>query len=336
MILNPFYCPQYVRFEQLAPAYDSTATYSVGDYVTYEYNLYQCTTAVTTAGAFDPSKWNMVDVTDQLTDDLTIASSITGINPSITGSADGYVQGLTVYGRSEVVEGEIVSIGDSGSLAITTANADSSESSTATLTTGLPLCGIPFIVDETYTDEQGQKWIADTADVECVVKRTSKVTFDGSEDEGWSMPYDSFFMLTLSALPAYRLGYITTLCNNYPAVPSTYDFSQLLLYNSAETITTNNRLVIIDKSFTSLIDFKTHLTSNPLEVVYELATPTTQELTTSEQSALLSLKTYDSTTNLSVTDDPYIDFSYLKNTQNGRAVATAIDNAITKVLDTAY
>ena len=102
MVLNPFYSPQYVRFEQLAPAYDSTATYSIGDYVTYEYNLYQCTTAVTTAGAFDPSKWNMVDVTDQLTDDLTIASSITGINPNITDSADGYVQDVKVYGESRV------------------------------------------------------------------------------------------------------------------------------------------------------------------------------------------------------------------------------------------
>lgn len=38
-------------------AYDSTETYAVGDYCTYDGKDYKCTTAVSTAESFDPTKW---------------------------------------------------------------------------------------------------------------------------------------------------------------------------------------------------------------------------------------------------------------------------------------
>lgn len=47
-----------------APAYDDTETYSVGDVCTYNGQLYKCTTAVSTAETFDPTKWDAIDVTD--------------------------------------------------------------------------------------------------------------------------------------------------------------------------------------------------------------------------------------------------------------------------------
>lgn len=248
------------------------------------------------------------------TAEYPIASTTTGINPSITDSAPGYVQSITIYGRTDAVEGELRGIGEDGELEITTENSDNTASTTATVTTGIPLYSVGDVKNE-LDEKKG-----------VVVKRTYKVTFDGSEDEGWTMPYDSMFLLTLSPLPVYRLGYITTLCNNYPAVPSDHSFVNLLSYNKAETITTNNRLVIIDKSFTSLIDFKTYLASNPLEVVYILATSTTQELTTEERQALLALRTFDSTTNVTITDDPFVDISYIKNTANGKAAEQLADN----------
>lgn len=52
--------------DDLAPAYDATATYSVGDYVTYNKTLYRCTTAITTAEAFDDTKWTAVKVGGEL------------------------------------------------------------------------------------------------------------------------------------------------------------------------------------------------------------------------------------------------------------------------------
>lgn len=52
--------------QNLAEAYDDTATYAVGDYVIYDGLLYKCDTAVATAETFDPTKWTHVLVTDEM------------------------------------------------------------------------------------------------------------------------------------------------------------------------------------------------------------------------------------------------------------------------------
>lgn len=41
-----------------AAVYDSTATYAVGDICTYNGQLYKCNTAISTAEAFDVTKWD--------------------------------------------------------------------------------------------------------------------------------------------------------------------------------------------------------------------------------------------------------------------------------------
>lgn len=50
----------------LADDYDSTATYSIGDYAVYEGVLYRCITAVSTAEDFDDDKWTAVSVGAEL------------------------------------------------------------------------------------------------------------------------------------------------------------------------------------------------------------------------------------------------------------------------------
>ena len=52
--------------QNIAESYDDTLTYSVGDYVIYNGLLYKCDTAVSTAEAFDPTKWTRVVVTDEM------------------------------------------------------------------------------------------------------------------------------------------------------------------------------------------------------------------------------------------------------------------------------
>jgi hypothetical protein len=46
-----------------APAYDSTATYAVGDYCTYSFKLYKCTTAITTAEQWTAAHWTEIGCT---------------------------------------------------------------------------------------------------------------------------------------------------------------------------------------------------------------------------------------------------------------------------------
>ena len=52
----------------IAPDYDSTATYDVGDWCIYNGTLYQCTTAITVAEAFDPTHWTAKKVVDAFDD----------------------------------------------------------------------------------------------------------------------------------------------------------------------------------------------------------------------------------------------------------------------------
>lgn len=50
----------------VAAAYDSTQTYAVGAFVTYNGQLYKCNTTVDTAETFDPTKWDAVNLADNL------------------------------------------------------------------------------------------------------------------------------------------------------------------------------------------------------------------------------------------------------------------------------
>lgn len=50
----------------IAPAFSDSSTYAVGDYVTHEGLLYKCTTAVSTAGAWNAANWTAVAVVDEM------------------------------------------------------------------------------------------------------------------------------------------------------------------------------------------------------------------------------------------------------------------------------
>ena len=52
----------------LAGAYDATATYAVGDLCIYNGILYECTTAITTAEAWDATHWKTSNFADALSD----------------------------------------------------------------------------------------------------------------------------------------------------------------------------------------------------------------------------------------------------------------------------
>lgn len=50
----------------IADDFSSSSTYAVGDYVIYNGDLYKCTTAVTTAGAWDSNDWTETLVMDEV------------------------------------------------------------------------------------------------------------------------------------------------------------------------------------------------------------------------------------------------------------------------------
>lgn len=48
----------------IAATFSASSTYEVGDYVLYNHTLYKCKTAITTAGAWDASKWDAAKTQD--------------------------------------------------------------------------------------------------------------------------------------------------------------------------------------------------------------------------------------------------------------------------------
>ena len=58
-----------------------------------------------------------------------------------------------------------------------------------------------------------------------------------------------------------------------------------------------------------------------------LATPVTTPLTTAEKAAFAEFRTFDGNTNVTATDNPFMSMVYVKNTDNGKALAD-VDNRI--------
>lgn len=50
------------------PDFSTSSTYQVGDYVMYQGKLYKCTTAITTGGAWDSTKWSLAILSDDVAD----------------------------------------------------------------------------------------------------------------------------------------------------------------------------------------------------------------------------------------------------------------------------
>ena len=58
-------------------AYDDTATYAVGDLCIYNNTLYKCTTAITTAEAWNASHWTATSIADELANKANASNTYT-------------------------------------------------------------------------------------------------------------------------------------------------------------------------------------------------------------------------------------------------------------------
>lgn len=96
--------------QNIADAFSTSATYAIGDYCIYESILYKCTTAVTTAGAWDSTKWTPCVVTDEMGSGGGGSSTLAGLDDvGITTPTDGQ---LLIYDdvNDEWVNGNIAGV----------------------------------------------------------------------------------------------------------------------------------------------------------------------------------------------------------------------------------
>ncbi len=192
------------------------------------------------------------------------------------------------------------------------------QSISITTPNGLP--GIPVPSDTegiTYTDANGQAWIADEVDLERgkYIQRVWTVELDGSNDEDWRpynlVPYQGFLANILPEAMTRRTGY----CNEYEV--ETYAGT-----NRAIWIGVNNTVLFVKNSSfydgtladKGLSNFKAHLAANPLVVMTYLDTPIERELTSVELAEYTQLYSYKPTTVVENDSGCWMDVTYKAGT----------------------
>lgn len=182
------------------------------------------------------------------------------------------------------------------------------------------LAGIKVDSCGNYTDQNGQQWICD----EVVkyddgsgkhIQRLFKAVFDGSDDEGWSIN-------PLEAIRQFFTNQITNAKTSIRVLNTQFTSSNLLVESNNSFISASGRLNCVTHLYSTLDEWKTHLASNPMTVLYELAEPIITLLTAEE---IEEIETFYPITNISNDFDCGMSVKYNCDSKN------YIDNKLAEI-----
>lgn len=146
----------------------------------------------------------------------------------------------------------------------------------------------PYQGFETTTVELNQplralpNGVKDTVENGVVTRRVGEITYDGSGDENWNFDTTyKYAAIDINGVTGYNIAVKNILCDKLYVINSNgsiSDSTNVIRYGSSNN---NNKVlyVRIDDTITSVSGFKTWLQSNPITVWYELAAPTTEQIT---------------------------------------------------------
>lgn len=129
----------------IASTFSASSTYKVGDYILYNHNLYRCKTAITTAGAWDASKWDAAKTQD------IFSGSAPGLVPAAeSGDADKVLKGDGTWGvvsASKIQSNSgSVSVGEDGNINIGSSSKVAISSPSVNISTGTLEGNLPTLV----------------------------------------------------------------------------------------------------------------------------------------------------------------------------------------------
>lgn len=163
---------------------------------------------------------------------------------------------------------------------------------TLTIPTPNGLPGIKVTSDGNYTDSNGQQWVCDEMDFKRgkYVQRVKKVVFDGSKDEVWRREFSYVYILINDSAPL-----TIPIVNKFVGVKNSNSNANT---NNCSTISSSSALTCCLTGITDgeLQVWTTHLQTNPIEVLYILATPIETDIPEETMTAYRNLYTnYPST-----------------------------------------
>lgn len=149
-----------------------------------------------------------------------------------------------------------------------------------------------------------------------IVRNVGVVTFDGSSDELWNKYSNNVSMDGYSVNVSNAIDDSNCICDKLLSTES-------ISTETKESIklTGGNRLfVILNKSrgLDTVDLFKNWLSQNPITVVYQLATPTEEDIPSALLTQLQALQTYYPVTfiNFTSTVKPFVDLEYIADTKH--------------------
>lgn len=164
-----------------------------------------------------------------------------------------------------------------------------------------------------------------------IVRNIGVITFDGSDDED----------ITLSPPDGSRRVYLYLFRNSILSIENINPYCKSNMFKFTKLWTdgvmSHNHLFYVSSTniyvsyneITSLNDFKTWLNKNPITVVYQLATPTEEDIPQELLTQLKQLQTYSGETNISLEANdvyPTIDLEYIKDTKKYIESKEELDN----------
>lgn len=173
------------------------------------------------------------------------------------------------------------------------------------------------------------------------IKRVGSIIFDGTSDEGWEKSQGSVSGEYRNFTNAYQ-SLIKKPTNDSiqgNLISTKYDSKKAIdTYNMQNGISVNSNgtIYVVDDSYKDNVlgTWQKYLESNPITLIYELATPTETTLTPSQVAQLLSLKSFRDTT--LITSDCDYEIGYFKNNETGQSVADVdvkVNNVASVVAD---
>ena len=211
---------------------------------------------------------------------------------------------------------DLVSVGDSGSIAVNVTGDHDAQSITVATPNGLP--GIPVASGGNYTDANGQQWVCDEIDFVKMVRlqRVGEVVFDGSADELWDENTAAndlvFHGFTEILKNAVSLGYGNCLCDRFSFSENAGQFNYY--YQNVCRVNVNNGNFLIDISVShakTKAEFLEWLAVNPISVQYILASPIETPLSEEELAAYAALHTYRGNTTVSNDSSAHMEIEYV-------------------------
>lgn len=172
-----------------------------------------------------------------------------------------------------------------------------------------------------------------------IVRNIGVVTFDGSDDED----------IRLSPPDGSRRVYLYLFRNSILSIENInpYCKSNMFKFTNLWTdgVMSHNHLFYVSSTniyvsyneITSLNDFKTWLNKNPITVVYQLATPTEEDIPQELLTQLKQLQTYSGETNISFEASdvyPTIDLEYIVDTKKYIESKTDLNAFVEKMIKT--